>query len=152
MTPRDPAVTSRIMSAVKNRDTTPEMLLRRELYRRGFRYRVRSPLVGKPDLIFLGARIAVFIDGDWWHGNSWRLRGYADFDSQFDGMSNGEFWRSKITKNIERDVLVTRSLQADGWRVLRFWESDVLADLAAIVDNIASAVHGTNAKQRSAGG
>jgi DNA mismatch endonuclease (patch repair protein) len=138
------------MSAVRNRDTTPELLLRRELHRRGLRYRVESAVLGKPDLIFPRLRVAVFIDGDWWHGNSWRLRGYPDFDSQFEDMSNGDFWRKKITKNMKRDTIVTDSLQSEGWRVLRFWESDVLANLNAVVDRVESAVRAGGGRPESA--
>jgi DNA mismatch endonuclease (patch repair protein) len=147
MTSRDPEVTSRIMSAVRNSDTTPELRLRRELHRRGLRYRVTSTVLGKPDLVFPGPRVAVFVDGDWWHGNSWRLRGYPNFDSQFEDINNGDFWRRKIIKNMERDTYVTDSLQNEGWRVLRFWESDVLTNLDTVADGIESAIH-TASRQR----
>lgn len=125
---RDPAVTSRIMSAIRNRDTRPEMLLRRELHLRGLRYRVRSQLTGHPDLIFPAARVAVFVDGDYWHGNTWRLRGADSPEAYFAGRANSAFWTEKIRVNVERDDTVNKRLSAEGWDVIRIWESDIIAD------------------------
>ena len=97
---RDPAVTSRIMAAVKGRDTVPEIRLRRELHRRGLRYRLRSKLPGKPDLVFSRARVAVFVDGDMWHGRGWRERGFSSMEEQFAGHRNPDFWIAKIRRNV----------------------------------------------------
>ena len=108
---RDPATTSRIKSAVRNRDTKPELLLRRALHRRGLRYRLRRPLPGHPDLAFPGARVAVFVDGDFWHGNTWRLRGAASLDDYLDSLANADFWRQKIGRNIARDRAVEHELR-----------------------------------------
>lgn len=132
---RDPQVTSRIMAAVKNTGTRPEMVLRRELHRRGLRYRVTSKLVGKPDLVFAGARIACFVDGDRWHGNGWKLRGYASFEDEFKH-ANSEFWRTKISRNMDRDREVTQRLTDDGWFVVRVWESDIQRDAMKVADQI----------------
>ena len=82
---RDPAVTSRIMAAVRSTGTRPEMTLRRALFRRGLRYRVRTTLPGKPDVVFPGARVACFVDGAFWHGGGWKERGYTSMESQFEG-------------------------------------------------------------------
>ena len=132
---RDPRVTSRIMAAVKSTGTRPEMALRRELHRRGLRYRVTSKLVGKPDLVFVSARIACFVDGDRWHGNGWKLRGYASFEDEFKH-ANSEFWRTKISRNMDRDREVTRRLTDDGWFVVRVWESDIQRDAMKVADQI----------------
>lgn len=137
---RDPATTSRIMSAVRSRDTGPELLLRRELHRRGLRYRLRSSLRGQPDLIFSRARLAVFVDGDFWHGNTWRLRGAASLEDYLASMSNADFWRAKITTNIARDKAVTQELQDSGWRVVRLWESDLHKNLEQYADLIEQVV------------
>jgi len=137
---RDPAVTSRIMSSIPNRDTQPEMLLRRELHRRGLRYRLRAQLLGRPDLVFPQPRVAVFVDGDFWHGNAWRLRGQRDFTSQFESIANGDFWRAKITANVERDAWVTANLDAAGWCVLRLWESDIRTNLEAAATGVQTEV------------
>jgi len=98
------------MSAVKNRDSKAELLLRRALFARGFRYRVHvRKLIGNPDIVFPGARVAVFVDGDFWHGNAWRLWGLASFEGQFRFKSNPDFWRIKITRTVERDADVSPS-------------------------------------------
>jgi len=140
---RDPAITSKIMASVRNRDTGPELALRRELHRRGLRYRLRTNLPGRPDLVFPGARVAVFVDGDYWHGNTWRLRGAESFDSYFDARANGDFWRDKITRNIDRDRDVNLSLAVSGWLVIRIWESDLHRDLSSCADRVQGSVHAT---------
>lgn len=137
---RDPATTSRIMSAIRSRDTGPELLLRRELHRRGLRYRLRYPLPGRPDLVFPRSHVAVFVDGDFWHGNTWRLRGAASLDDYLTSLSNAEFWRRKITTNISRDEAVNHQLHQTGWRVIRLWESDLRSDLEQYAAMIERAV------------
>jgi DNA mismatch endonuclease (patch repair protein) len=125
---RDPVVTSRIMAAVRSTGTRPEMTLRRALFRRGLRYRVRTTLPGKPDLVFPAARVACFVDGAFWHGAGWQERGYKSMEEQFEGRPRGEWWIAKIRRNIERDQEVTCALESDGWRVLRFWDTEVTTD------------------------
>jgi DNA mismatch endonuclease, patch repair protein len=134
---RAPEITSKIMSAVKNKDSEAEVKLRRALFARGLRYRVHyGKLVGRPDIVFPGARVVVFIDGDFWHGNAWRLRGMASFDEQFRFRSRPEWWRAKISRNMERDKEVNEALSGIGWRVLRLWESDVLKDVEACAERV----------------
>lgn len=148
---RDPEVTSRIMSAVRNRDTAPEVALRSALWREGLRFRVKSTLFGKPDIIFPGPRVAVFVDGDFWHGNAWRIRGMASFDEQFEHINNGERWKAKILKNMERDVSVTSKLSGDGWHVYRVFESRIKNDLDGVVHEIfhlVRSMHKDSATQR----
>lgn len=94
--------------------------------------------MGKPDIVFHKARVVAFVDGDFWHGNEWKLRGMASFDDQFK-YRNAEFWRRKITGNVARDHEVTEGLTRDGWTVVRVWASDVLCDLertAAMVERV----------------
>ena len=103
------------------------------------RYRVhaRTP-VGRPDVVFLGAKVAVFVDGCQWHGcpvHYVRPR------------SNGEFWANKLIENTSRDRRQTLALEATGWRVVRVWEHDVYEDLNTLVEQIASAVEGTETGQ-----
>ena len=134
---RSPDVTSRMMAAVKSKNSKAELLLRRALFNRGRRYRIHYPrLTGKPDIVFPRAKLAVFVDGDFWHGNAWRLRGMPSFEEQFRFKSNPEFWEKKIRGNIERDREVTLALATSGWRVLRLWESEVLSDVAACVARV----------------
>jgi len=132
---RDPAVTSRMMAAVKDKDSKAELALRRELHRRGLRYRLHARDVeGRPDLVVRSRRVAVFVDGDFWHGNAHRLRGLARMEDLFP--NNTLWWMRKLTRNMERDREVTFALERTGWRVVRVWESDVLADPSAAADHV----------------
>lgn len=132
-------MTSRMMAAVKSKDTKPELAVRSALWRRGYRYSLhRKDVVGRPDLIFRRARVAVFIDGDFWHGNAWRVRGLSRLEDLFP--TRTEWWAAKIKRNIARDHEVTERLRAGGWLVLRFWESEVAASVDAVADEIAHAV------------
>jgi DNA mismatch endonuclease (patch repair protein) len=124
------------MAAVRASDTTPEVMLRRELWRRGLRYRKNDVrLTGKPDIVFSGHRVAVFVDGDFWHGRSWKTRGYASFEEQF-VHRNGDWWRAKIEGNIARDRRVNRTLRSQGWRVLHVWESSIRKDVVRAADRV----------------
>jgi DNA mismatch endonuclease, patch repair protein len=123
---RDPLVTSRIMAAVKGKDTEPERLLRGALFRLGLRYRLHGKgLPGRPDIVFRGARVAVFVDGDFFHGGGWKQRGFASFEEQFSRWRNPSFWMEKIRGNVARDEKATAELRRLGWKVVRIWESDV---------------------------
>ena len=129
---RDPEVTHKIMSAIKSKNTEPELLLRRELWNKGFRYRVNyKKLCGKPDIVFTKARLVVFCDGDFWHGHNWALRGLSSLEEELSNYS--EFWKAKILGNIERDKANTHKLEEEGWVVLRLWESDIRKNLGACV-------------------
>ena len=107
------------MQAVKSKDTAIELLLRKELWSRGIRYRknVKS-IVGKPDIAFIKKKVAVFCDSEFWHGFDWEHR-------KSDIKSNRDFWIPKIEKNIARDEKVNAALEADGWIVLRFWGQQI---------------------------
>ncbi|SRR6266540_240942 len=136
---RDPAVTSRMMAAVRNKDSKAELALRRELHARGVRFRLHARDVpGRPDLVIRKYRLAVFVDGDFWHGNAWRLRGLTRFEDQFP--TNRDFWVKKIRRNMERDQEVTAALVAEGWTVVRLWESEVLAGPSAAADRVERAM------------
>lgn len=115
------------MGRVRQRDTAPELALRSALHRRGLRFRknVRG-LPGSPDIVFARAKLAVFVDGDFWHGR--------DFDGWKDKLQ--PFWRAKIERNIERDARNVADLEALGWRVLRVWEKDVKRRLDEVVDAV----------------
>lgn len=132
--PRDPAVTSRIMRQVKSRNTVPELALRRAVHARGGRYRLHAADVpGHPDLVVRSRKIAVFVDGDVWHGNpaECRRRGRESLAAMFP--TRTDWWTNKIERNMARDQEVNQQLRERGWTVLRLWASDVLAapDLAA---------------------
>lgn len=107
---------SRVMRAVKSRDTGPEMLTRRAVHAMGYRYRLhRKDLPGKPDLVFPSRRKAIFVHGCFWHGHDCP-RGSRK------PKSNRAYWETKIRRNRERDTQSEAALKRDGWRVLTVWE------------------------------
>lgn len=122
---------SRLMSRVRSRDTGIEMAVRRAVHARGLRYRthVRS-LPGTPDLVFAGPKVAVFVDGDFWHG--WRFPAWRHTLSPY--------WAGKIEGNRRRDRRNFARLRRRGWLVLRVWGHDVFADTGKVADRIESAV------------
>ncbi len=85
-------------------------------------------------MVIRAKRLAVFVDGDFWHGNAWRLRGLPSIEAQFP--TNTEWWTAKIRRNVERDREVTEQLEASGWRVVRVWESDVLRDPGSAAEQV----------------
>ena len=118
------------MRAIKNKDTRIEVLLRKELWRRGLRYRKNPKSVfGKPDIVFLSLKIAVFCDSEFWHGYAWSA-------TQDDIKTRRDFWIPKIEKNISRDIQVTAKLRSEGWTVLRFWGREILQDTSGCADLI----------------
>lgn len=124
----------RNMQANRSRDTKPELAVRRLLHARGFRYRVATtPVTGlrrRADIVFTKQRIAVFIDGCFWHGCAEHGRG--NFQHNID------YWPAKIATNMARDLDTTARLADSGWRVLRFWEHESPAEVAsAIADEVA---------------
>ena len=115
------------------KDTKPELMLRSELWKRGLRYRKNYKLLeGKPDIVFLRAKIAVFVDGKMWHGYDWEHR-------KNDFKSNREFWIPKIERNMKRDSEVTQELTRQGWKVMRFWDFEITKNLKLCADKIEQA-------------
>ncbi|MDR3109963.1 MAG: very short patch repair endonuclease, partial [Planctomycetaceae bacterium] len=132
---RTPETTHKIMSAVKSKNTRPELALRRAIWARGKRYRVNvRSLPGKPDIVFLKAKIAVFCDGDFWHGHNWAIRGLVSLNAELERYT--PFWRKKILGNIDRDKKNTALLEEGGWIVIRLWESDIIIDVEKCADVI----------------
>lgn len=118
----------------KCRDTNPELILRKELWRQGLRFRKNcSSLPGKPDIVFMSAKVAVFVDGKMWHGYNWEKQ-------KDDFKSNREFWIPKIERNIQRDKEVNEELKRIGWKVLRFWDFEVTKELLACIEKIKQAI------------
>ncbi|WP_444934536.1 very short patch repair endonuclease [Microbulbifer sp. JTAC008] len=117
----------RCMSRIRGTDTGPELLLRKAIWIKGYRYRVKSTLPGKPDMCFIGQRLAIFVDGCFWH------KCPKHFVTP---KTRTEFWVDKINKNCERDKRVTKELQESGWRVLRIWEHEIKEDLPACVKRV----------------
>lgn len=119
----------RAMQAQRTQDTAPELALRRELHRRGLRYFIhRRPLRTlrrEADLVFSRAKVAVFVDGCFWHGCP---------DHGTSPKSNAEWWGAKLTGNRERDADTDETLRAAGWAVVRVWEHELAADAANRVE------------------
>lgn len=135
---RTPEITYRIMSAVKSKNTKPELELRRAIWARGLRFRVNvKSLPGKPDIVFTKAKVAVFCDGDFWHGHNWAIRGLASLDEELERYT--PFWREKIQGNIRRDLENTANLEAAGWVVIRIWESEIRADVSKCAEIVVEA-------------
>lgn len=129
------------MRAVKSVGTSPELVLRKALSARGARYRLHyAKAAGKPDIAFVSARVAVFVDGDYWHGNQWRLRGFSSLDEQLENVANREYWKRKIERNMARDRENDEKLRKAGWKVIRVWESDIKKDAQKAADRIVRAV------------
>lgn len=103
------------MAAIRGKDTTPEMTLRRGLHARGFRFRLHDRrLPGRPDLVFPARRAAILVHGCFWHGHDCPAFRWPS--------SRADFWRAKIEGNRARDAADLGRLEADGWRVLTVWE------------------------------
>ena len=127
---KNPVSRSENMRRIKSKDTSIEILLRKELWKRGFRYRKNAKDVfGKPDIVFKGKKLAVFADSEFWHGKYLMEKKYIP-------KTNTEFWVKKINRNIERDKEVNQILKDDGWTVLRFWESDIRKKLSECIELI----------------
>jgi len=143
MSPRNQEQISEIMRRVKSRDTTPEIVFRKALWARGVRYRTHDTrLPGRPDIVIHKAKLAIFIDGDFWHGNQWRKRGHPSLEAQFVASPKAEYWVGKITRNVLRDRVNTERLTAEGWRILRFWESDIKANLDSCIETAMRSIEG----------
>lgn len=114
-------ISSLTKRANRNKDTSHEILLRMELWRLGLRYRKHAKyLPGKPDIFFPIVKVAVFCDGDFWHGRNWRT-----LRLKLDQGTNANYWSEKIATNIKRDRRNTALLKKAGWRVIRLWETDI---------------------------
>lgn len=123
-----PEQRSRCMSRIRSANTKPELALRRLLFASGMRFRTRLKLPGKPDVAFTRAKLAVFIDGCFWHGCP--QHGTSP-------RSNTGYWNAKLQRNRERDTEVGTLLAADGWEVIRYWEHEIKDDL----DRVAREIH-----------
>lgn len=133
MDDRDPAARSRTMAAIKSRDTSAERRIRSALHRAGVRFRLGQQIVTggrrvRPDIVFRRARVALFIDGCFWHGCPQHCRMPS---------SNVKYWNPKIERNRTRDQRNDEELRATGWTVVRVWEHD---DPAAVVDVVTTAL------------
>lgn len=126
------------MKAIKSKDTKIEVMLRKELWSRDLHYQKNSKKVfGKPDIVFIGKKVAVFCDSEFWHGYDWD-------NKKKEFKSHQDFWIPKIERNIARDKEVNDQLKRTGWTVLRFWGNDIKKNLQACADKIERTVKSKN--------
>jgi DNA mismatch endonuclease (patch repair protein) len=115
------------MSRIGGKNTRPEVALRKALWALGLRYRLHQKIAGKPDVVFPGARVAVFVDGCFWHGCP--IHGSKP-------KTNSEFWNRKLASNAARDQRVAGILEMDGWKVVRVWEHEVDREVTKVAARI----------------
>lgn len=127
----DRATRSRVMAAVKQRDSILEKNFRLALWRAGLRYRKNVRILGTPDVVFRTAKVVVFVDSCFWHGCPRHGR---------IPKSNVTFWRKKIERNRRRDLRITRAYRKQGWTVIRVWEHQLSTAAPAAVQRVLSAV------------
>lgn len=126
-----PAQRHKNMKHIRYQDTKPEVILRKALWHRGIRYRKNySALPGKPDIVLTRPKIAIFVDGDFWHARGHQMQPGEQVKS------NKEYWGPKLKSNVERDKEVNDMLTELGWIVLRFWESDIKKNLEGCIQEI----------------
>lgn len=131
-----PASRRRIMKSIKSKDTKPEILLRKALWHKGYRYRKNyKVLAGSPDIALTKYRIAVFIDSEFFHGKD-----YAKLVERLRQGKRPEYWLSKIDANIKRDAENEANLRGAGYHVLRFWSEEVLKDTDGCVKAISDLI------------
>lgn len=105
------------MSRIKGKNTSPELILRKELTAAGLTcYRIHYGLPGHPDIVFVGKKLAVFVDGDFWHGYLWKKK---------NRIPPKKYWQAKISSNITRDKKINKLLKNKGWTVIRIWEHEL---------------------------
>lgn len=120
----------RNMQAIRSTGTKIEVMLAKALWHKGYRYRKNcKDILGKPDIVFRKYKIAIFCDSEFWHGKDFQKTG------QRIG-TNKEFWKNKISKNRERDRKVTAQLEMMGWRVLRFWDTEIKKKLSSCIAEV----------------
>jgi DNA mismatch endonuclease (patch repair protein) len=138
-----------MMSGIRGTNTRPEMLIRKGLHSRGFRYRLHDKkLPGKPDIVFPRFKAVILVHGCFWHGHDCHLFKWPS--------TRHEFWRDKIEGNAERDRIATNALEEAGWRVMIVWEcalkGKLKKPLSRILDDIAGWLVGFEKKGEIRGG
>jgi len=116
---------SRIMSRIRSNKTSPEIILRKALWGKRFTYQPK--MLGNPDFVHKKKKVIIFIDGDFWHGYNWKKLGKVPPE---------EYWQDKIERNIQRDKKYNKMLKKKGYKVIRFWEHDIINDLGKCLRKI----------------
>ncbi len=126
------------MRNIKSKNTQPELLLRKKLWGLNVRYRLHGKgIFGKPDIYIKKYKIAIFIDSDFWHGKLYQ-------EGKSIPKTHQEYWIPKLERNIARDIEVNKTLIAQGWTVLRYWESDIKTKLDICVSEIINIINSLN--------
>ncbi|HCR83001.1 MAG TPA: very short patch repair endonuclease [Lachnospiraceae bacterium] len=124
------------MQHIRSKDTGIEVKLRKALWHKGYRYRKNyKELPGKPDIVLMKYKIAIFCDSEFFHGKDW-----PELEKRILRGSNSEYWYGKITRNMERDAEINRTLYGEGWTVLRFWGKDIEKHLDECIKVVDEAV------------
>ena len=121
---------SKIMSKIRGKNTKPELLFRKALWQKNVRYRINNKkLPGKPDVSIKKYKLAIFIDGEFWHGYNW--------DERRDTIkTNRKFWIPKSERNMQRDRQINQELNERGYTVFRFWSKEILTDLDQCINDV----------------
>jgi DNA mismatch endonuclease (patch repair protein) len=121
---------SKIMGKIRGKNTKPELAFRKALWQAGYRYRIDyKKLIGKPDIALNKYKTVIFIDGEYWHGHNWSVR-------KPKVKTNRAFWIAKIERNIQRDQEVNEELHRLGFKVFRFWESEIKKELDSCLTKV----------------
>ncbi len=121
---------SLLMSRIKSKDTKPEQKLKKTLWKLGYRYRKNvKKLPGSPDIVYFNQKLAIFVDGEFWHGLDWP-------EKKAKIKTNSEYWIPKIERNIQRDRQNDQLLIDKGWHIMRFWENEIKKDIDGCVNKI----------------
>lgn len=128
-----PEQRSKLMSSIRSKNTKDEVRLAKALWHIGLRYRKNNKKVfGCPDLTFRNLKIAIFVDGEFFHGKDWETRKKPK--------TNSEYWIKKIERNIQRDLEVNQYLESHNWKVLRFWSDDIKKNIGSCVSEILNTI------------
>ncbi|WP_433814843.1 very short patch repair endonuclease [Flavobacterium johnsoniae] len=136
-----PEQRSKLMSAIRSTNTKDEVRLAKALWALGYRYRRNNKTVfGRPDFTFKKIKLAIFVDGEFFHGKNW------DIDRNRI-KTNSEFWIKKIERNMQRDIEVNTYLESQNWKILRFWSNDIKKNLDACIFEIQNAINERQTKK-----
>jgi len=133
-----PKQRSYIMSRIRGKNTKPELLVFRELRKKGIHFQKHYKVTGRPDVAFPRKKVAVFINGEFWYG-----RRFSKIKDRLP-----EFWKNKLERNIKRDRKNYRSLRKDGWKVISIWDTDLKKDIDKQLDKIMEAINTDTQRQK----